>query len=393
MMTTQQFYDADAQYVAQTYARFPLALVKGAGATCWDADGKAYIDFTSGIGVNSLGFCDAGWVVAVTQQAASLQHTSNLYYTEPYIRAARLLCEKTGMKKVFFANSGAEANEGAIKAARKYSFDKYGAGRSGIVTLTNSFHGRTVTTLAATGQDAFHNYFYPFTDGFTYAEANDIAALEAKIDDQTCAVMLELVQGEGGVIALEKAYVQAVARICTKRDILLIVDEVQTGIGRTGTLYAYEQFGVRPDLVTSAKGLGGGLPLGAVLFGAKTESVFGAGDHATTYGGNPIACAGAAYILEKMNDTFLATVRQKGTFIRDRLCEMPHVNEVSGLGMMLGVTLDETTGAKDVLLQAMNNGVLVLTAKNKLRLLPPLNIGWNELETGLMRLKTALIST
>ncbi len=390
-MDFEEIKALDDQYVAHTYVRFPLALVRGENATVWDPNDKKYIDFTSGIGVNSFGFCDEGWVSAVTRQAGLLQHTSNLYYTEPCVEAAKLLCERTGMKKVFFANSGAEANEGAIKTARKYSFDKYGAGRDRIATLYNSFHGRTVTTLAATGQEVFHNYFFPFTEGFDYLPANDAAAL-SQIGDKHCAVMLELVQGEGGVIPLDRAYVQAVARLCAERDILLIVGEVQTGVGRTGTLYAFQQFGITPDLVTSAKGLGGGLPLAAVLFGDKTENVLGPGDHATTFGGNPVACAAAAYLLGRMDEFFLDEVARKGEYLREQLAGMHGIKSVSGMGMMFGAELEEGLEAKTVLLEAMRQGVLVLTAKTKLRLLPPLSITWHEMQTGLSALERALAS-
>lgn len=392
MNTFEQIRAEDEAYVANTYGRFPLALVSGKNARCADPSGREYIDLTSGIGVNSLGFCDAGWAAAVSEQAAKLQHTSNLYYTEPCIDAARTLCARTGMKKVFFANSGAEANEGAIKAARKYSFDKYGEGRSKIVTLVNSFHGRTVTTLAATGQEVFHNYFYPFTEGFVHLPANDLAALRGGLDGTVCAVMVELVQGEGGVIPLDREYVRAAAELCASRDILLIVDEVQTGVGRTGTLFAFEQFGISPDLVTSAKGLGGGLPIGAVLFGEKTEYVLGAGDHATTFGGNPVVCAGVNHVLARVDDALLADVRRKGETLRAALAKMPHVRSVSGLGLMLGVELDEAVAAKEVLLRAMQEGVLVLTAKTRLRLLPPLTITDEELETGAAALGRALAS-
>lgn len=392
MRTFEQFKADDAAFVANTYGRFPLALVEGKGAACRDEAGRQYIDLTSGIGVNSLGFCDEGWAAAVAAQAAKLQHTSNLYYTEPCIVAAKTLCARTGMKKVFFANSGAEANEGAIKAARKYSFEKYGEGRSKILTLVNSFHGRTVTTLAATGQDVFHNYFFPFTEGFAHLPANDPDALRAALDGTVCAVMVELVQGEGGVIPLDKDYVRTLAALCAERDVLLLVDEVQTGVGRTGTLYAFEQFGLAPDLVTSAKGLGGGLPVGAVLFGERTAHVLGAGDHATTFGGNPVVCAGVNYVLGRVDDALLADVRRKGKILRAALAEMPHIRSVSGLGLMLGVELEEGIPAKEVLLRAIKEGVLVLTAKARLRLLPPLTITDRELEAGIAALGRALAS-
>lgn len=387
-MDFQTAKQQDEAYIIHSYNRFPVLLTKGKGAAVQDDTGKAYIDFTSGIGVNALGFCDDGWIAAVTNQLNTLQHTSNLYYTEPCIRAAKLLCEKSGMQKVFFGNSGAEANEGVIKAARKYSFLKYGEGRSKILALVNSFHGRTMATLSATGQDVYHNYFFPFVDGFVFANANDTADTLAKMTEDVCAVMLETVQGEGGVVPLDRAYVQAVAAACKQKDILLIVDEVQTGIGRTGTFFSYEQFGIQPDLVSCAKGLGGGLPIGAVLFGEKTETVFGAGDHGSTFGGNPVVCAGAVHILETIDDAFLAEVQKKGAYLRGRIEAMPHVQSVAGLGMMLGIQLD--VDAKPVIHTLLEAGLLVLSAKTKIRLLPPLTISQDELDKGLSILENTL---
>ena len=387
-MDFQTAKQQDEAYIIHSYSRFPVLLTKGKGAAVQDDTGKAYIDFTSGIGVNALGFCDDGWIAAVTNQLNTLQHTSNLYYTEPCIRAAKLLCEKSGMQKVFFGNSGAEANEGVIKAARKYSFLKYGEGRSKILALVNSFHGRTMATLSATGQDVYHNYFFPFVDGFVFANANDTADSLAKMTEDVCAVMLETVQGEGGVVPLDRAYVQAVAAACKQKDILLIVDEVQTGIGRTGTFFSYEQFGIQPDLVSCAKGLGGGLPIGAVLFGEKTETVFGAGDHGSTFGGNPVVCAGAVHILETIDDAFLAEVQKKGAYLRGRIEAMPHVQSVAGLGMMLGIQLD--VDAKPVIHTLLEAGLLVLSAKTKIRLLPPLTISQDELDKGLSILENTL---
>lgn len=378
----------DDTYIAHTYGRFGMAVDHGSGAICYDPDGKAYIDFTSGIGVNSLGFADAGWVKAVTDQLHKVQHISNLYYTEPCAQAAKLICEKSGMKKVFFGNSGAEANEGVIKAARKYSFQKYGQGRSTIVALENSFHGRTMASLSATGQEVYHNFFFPFVDGFVFAKANDTADTIAKLTDDVCAVMMEMVQGEGGVMPLEKDYVQAVYQACREKDILFIVDEVQTGVGRTGTFYSYQQFGIQPDLVSSAKGLGGGLPIGAVLFGEKTENVLVPGDHGSTFGGNPVVCAGAVEVLHRMDDGFLAEVAAKGSYLKAEIEKMPHVQSVAGMGMMLGVELD--TDVKPIVNALMENGLLVLTAKHKMRLLPPLNITQTELEKGLSILKETL---
>lgn len=381
--------DRDSEYIAHTYGRFPVAITSGKNAVCYDADGKRYIDMTSGIGVNSLGFCDDGWIAAVTAQLAKLQHISNLYYTTPCGELAEMLCRRTRMKKVFFANSGAEANEGAIKAARKYSFVKYGGGRNKILTLVNSFHGRTVTTLSATGQDVFHNYFFPFTDGFEFVEAGNFSELKSK-SDGVCAVLMELIQGEGGVLPMDKDYVRKVAEYCENNDILLIVDEVQTGVGRTGSLYCFEQYGINPDLVTSAKGIGGGLPLAAVLFGEKVEDVFNPGDHATTFGGNPVACAGALEVLRRLDDEFLAEVVKKGEYIRKRVSKMPHVCGIAGMGLMLGIELKDGIKAADVVRAGIGNGVLLLTAKAKVRLLPPLSITYDELDEALDALEKTL---
>ena len=380
----------DDENVAHTYGRFPVAIKEGKGATCYDFDGKKYIDFSSGIGVNSLGFCDKGWVKAVTEQLNTLQHISNLYYTEPCARAAKLLCKKTGMKKVFFSNSGAESNEGAIKCARKYSLTKYGENRNKVITLVNSFHGRTVTTLAATGQDVFHKYFFPFTEGFAFAPANDFEKLVGIADDSTCAIMMELIQGEGGVMPLENDFVKKVEAFCKEKDILLIIDEVQTGVGRTGKLFAFQNYGISPDIVTTAKGIGGGLPLGCVMFGEKTECTFGPSDHATTFGGNPVATAGAVHILERLDDGFLSEVKAKGEYITEKLLKMPHVIGVDGMGMMLGIRLEEGIVAADIVKKAIANGALALTAKTKLRLLPPLTITYEEIDEGLSAIEKAL---
>lgn len=387
-MSFEDIKKLDDAYVMHTYGRYNVAIDHGKGAICYDPAGKSYIDFTSGIGVNSLGFADEGWVAAVTAQLNKLQHISNLYYTEPCVLAAKLICEKSGMKKVFFGNSGAEANEGVIKAARKYSFQKYGEGRSKIVALENSFHGRTMAALSATGQNVYHNFFFPFVDGFVFAKANDTEDTISKLTDDVCAVMMELVQGEGGVMPLEKEYVQAVYTACQEKDILFIVDEVQTGVGRTGTFYSYQQFGIQPDLVSSAKGLGGGLPIGAVLFGEKTQDTLIPGDHGSTFGGNPVVCAGAVEVLNRMDDTFLQNVTAKGRHMREEIEKMPHVTSVVGMGMMLGIELD--IDVKPVVTALMENGLLVLTAKHKMRLLPPLNIAQTELEKGLFILKNTL---
>ncbi len=374
-----------------TYGRFPVALESGKGATAYDIDGKAYIDFGSGIGVTSLGYCDEGYVEAVTAQLRTAQHFSNLYYNPIQIHTADSLCRRTGFARVFFGNSGAEANECAIKLARKYSFDKYGQGRSTVITLCNSFHGRTVTTLSATGQDVFHNYFFPFTGDFKYAPANDIDALRAMNDGTVCAVMVECVQGEGGVMPLDAAYVQAVRALCTENDWVMIVDEVQTGIGRTGKLLCVEHTDVKPDVVTLAKGLGGGLPIGACLCADAFADVMSAGMHGSTFGGNPVACAAAHYVLERVDTPdFLQEVTRKGDRIRRRLETMPHVREVRGHGMMLGVVLDDAIAAKDVANACLENSLLILTAKTLLRLLPPLTISDDELETGLAILENTL---
>ena len=380
----------DDENVAHTYGRFPVAIKEGKGATCYDFDGKKYIDFSSGIGVNSLGFCDEGWVSAVTAQLNKLQHISNLYYTEPCAKAAKLLCDKTGMKKVFFSNSGAESNEGAIKCARKYSYTKYGENRNKVITLVNSFHGRTVTTLAATGQDVFHKYFFPFTEGFEFAPANDFEKLTELADETTCAIMMELIQGEGGVMPLDAEFVKKVEAFCEEKDIILIIDEVQTGVGRTGKLFAFQNYGIVPDIVTTAKGIGGGLPLGCVMFGEKTENTFVPGDHATTFGGNPVATAGAAHILERLDDSFLQEVNEKGKYIAEKLLRMPRVVDVDGMGMMLGVRLEDGVVAAEIVKKAIAYGALVLTAKTKLRLLPPLTITYEEIDEGLAAIEKAL---
>ncbi len=374
-----------------TYGRFPVALESGKGATAADVDGKTYIDFGSGIGVTSLGYCDEGYIAAVTAQLQTAQHFSNLYYNPAQIACAKKLCDATGMARVFFGNSGAEANECAIKLARKYSFDKYDTGRATVITLQNSFHGRTVTTLAATGQDVFHNYFFPFTGDFCYAPANDLEALKALDDGTVCAVMMECVQGEGGVMPLDIAYIQAVRALCDERDWVMIIDEVQTGIGRTGKLLSVEHADVKPDVVTLAKGLGGGLPIGACLCADAFKDVMSAGMHGSTFGGNPVVCAAASYVLDRVNDAaFLNAVCEKGEHIRARLATMKHVKEVRGRGMMLGIVLEDGVAAKDVVNKCLENGLLVLTAKTLLRLLPPLTISDAELETGLTILENTL---
>ncbi len=363
----------DNSFVASTYARFPLELVNGKGALVYDASGKEYIDLGTGIAVNTFGYADKEWAQAVSDQANKLQHASNLFYTEPCAKLAKLLCEKTGLKKVFFSNSGAEANECAIKTARRYSFLKYGEGRKTIVSLKNSFHGRTVTTLAATGQDSFHTEFGPFTEGFVYANANDANDVISKIkENNACAVIMEPVQGEGGVMKLNESFVLEVFNYCKENDILFIFDEVQTGNGRTGSLYAFMQFGIMPDIVTTAKGLGGGLPIGATMLGEKVENTLTPGSHGSTFGGNPIACAGAISIISRINDKLLEEVKSKSEYIFSELSGAKGIKSVSGMGLMIG--LETEKDAKEVVAACREKGVLVLTAKSKVRLLPPLNI-------------------
>lgn len=389
-LSSPDIMDRDHAYIAGTYGRLPVVMVSGQGARCTDAEGNSYLDLTAGIGVNALGFCDPEWAAAVAGQAATLQHASNLFYTAPCGQTAETLCKRTGAKKVFFCNSGAEANEGAIKAARKYSFARYGQARSTIVTLVNSFHGRTVTTLSATGQEHFHQYFFPFTEGFAYAIANDLEDTLAKLSSaDVCALMLEPVQGEGGVVALDPGYVSAVASYCKENDILLIVDEVQTGMGRTGTLFAYQQFGVLPDIVSCAKGLGGGLPIGAVLLFEKAQESLLSGDHGSTFGGNPVCCAGANAVLSRLDGPFLAEVAAKGAYLKAKLEALPRVKSVSGLGMMLGVEFDSLE-AKAVQMECIRAGLLTLTAKTKLRLLPPLTITMAEADEALSILEQVL---
>ena len=378
------------KYIMNTYGRFNAALESGKGSHALDCDGREYIDFTSGIGVNSLGWCDDGWVKAVSEQAGRLQHISNLYTSPVQVECAKLLCGKTGFSKVFFSNSGAEANECAIKLARKYSFDNYGDGRNEIISLKNSFHGRTVTTLAATGQDVFHNYFFPFTEGFVFAEANNVDSVSSLIGDKTCAVMMELIQGEGGVMPLDKDFVLAVERLCRDNDLCLIIDEVQTGVGRTGTLYCFESYGIKPDILTSAKGLGGGLPFGACMCSERLSAVLTPGTHATTYGGNPVVCAGSIEVLKRVGDPeFLKDVREKGEYIKGKILKMNGVSDVRGLGMMIGVVLKKDN-AREVVEKCLENGLLVLTAKNLVRLLPPLNISYEDIDSGLEILEGAI---
>lgn len=386
-MITQEQLGA---FVMPTYGRFPVVLDHGAGESCADETGKTYIDFGSGIGTNSLGYCNANWVEAVCQQVHTLQHTSNLYYTKVQADFAEKLCEVTGYTKVFFCNSGAEANECAIKLARKYSFDKYGKGRHKILTLVNSFHGRTLCTLSATGQEVFHNYFFPFVEGFDFVTANDIDDLKAKLDDTVCAVMIEYVQGEGGVNALDQAFVDAIFEECEKRDVLVIADEVQTGVGRTGTFLAGEQFGHKADVITLAKGIAGGLPMGACLANEKCANVLDKGSHGSTFGGNPVCCAGGLAVLKTVTAPgFLDGVKEKATYLREKLSKLPGVASVSGLGLMIGIALTDKK-AGDVANAALEQGLLVLTAKDKVRLLPPLTISKEEIDRGVAILADVL---
>lgn len=377
----------DQEYVAGTYGRFPVELVSGKGSVLTDTAGKEYIDLGSGIGVTCFGFGDEQWVAAVTAQLTKLQHTSNLYYTEPCAALAKVLCEKTGMKKVFFGNSGAEANECAIKVARKYSAEKKGPAYHTIITLVNSFHGRTLTTLAATGQEHFHQLFQPLTPGFVHVQANNIEALAKAVEENpTAGIMMECVQGEGGVLPLTREFAQAAAKLAREKDIPLIIDEVQTGNGRTGTLYAYMQFGIQPDIVSTAKGLGGGLPIGAALMGEKVQNVLGPGDHGSTYGGNPVCCAGALSVMERLDEAFLADVKKKSEYVFSALEGAAGIESVSGMGLMIGIKTVKP--AKEVVLACMERGVLCLTAKDKVRLLPALNIPMEQLKQAIEVIKT-----
>lgn len=379
--------ELDHNFIAQTYRRFPLEIVSGKGALCYDENKKEYIDMTSGIGVNAFGYCDEVWQKAITEQAKTLSHTSNLYYTAPGAQLAKLLCRKTGMKKVFFSNSGAEANECAIKIARKYAAEHKGDEYYHIITLNKSFHGRTLTTLAATGQESFHKLFTPLTDGFLYADAEDIDSIKSLTEAyKVAAVMLEVVQGEGGVNALSADFLRAVQKLCDDKDLILIIDEVQTGVGRTGRFYSYMRYDLHPDVVTSAKGLAGGLPMGATLMSKKVESVLGYGDHGSTFGGNPVCAAAALSVVSRIDDDFLREVEEKGEYIRKELEGTG--SEVSGLGMMLGIKTDKPVS--EILSECLKKGVLCLSAKEKLRLLPPLNIEKEQLKKAVEIIKSVL---
>ncbi len=383
-MTSNEMINLDKGCVMQTYGRFPVAIDHGEGATLYSPEGKAYIDFASGIGVNCLGYGNQSWLNAITEQAGKLAHLSNLYYSEPYIRLAQQLTERTGMKRAFFANGGGEANEGMIKLCRKYSYDKYGQGRSTIITLKDSFHGRTITTLKATGQEVFHQYFFPFTEGFQYATANDLSSVKALDDGTVCAVMVELVQGEGGVLPLSQEFVTGLAALCQEKDWLLAVDEVQTGVGRTGSLFCFQQYSILPDVMSFAKGIGGGLPLAGILAGEKTELVLTPGTHATTFGGNPICCAGALSVLEQLTDEVLSDVTAKGAYLKTEIEKLPQVDSVRGMGLMLGVSLKEGINHSQKVQEMLDEGLMCLTAGHgTIRLLPPLTISQEEMDKGL----------
>jgi len=384
-MTHEELKRLDSQYTMQTYSRFDIDIDHGEGAIVYDLAGRAYVDFTSGIGVNALGYGNQPWIDAITAQAAKLGHISNLYYSQPYAQLAQTLCLRSGMAGAFFSNSGAEANEGMIKLARKYSFDKYGKGRGTVVTLNNSFHGRTAATLAATGQDVFHNYFFPFPDGFRHADAGDLDSVKAVAGHDVCAVMLELVQGEGGVLPQDRAFVHALAVLCAERDWLLLVDEVQTGVGRTGTLFAFQQYGIIPDALSFAKGIAGGLPFGGFLTNDRCRGVLTPGTHATTFGGNPICAAAALSVLEQLDEDVLATVGEKGHYIRSRIEEMhlPCLGATRGLGLMIGIEVKGSKTNKELAALLSERGLLVLTAGTALRLLPPLTITIDEIDKGL----------
>ncbi|MCC8120905.1 MAG: aspartate aminotransferase family protein [Oscillospiraceae bacterium] len=390
-MNHEQLKVLDRQYVMQTYGRFDVDIDHGKGATLWNSVGEKYIDFTAGIGVCSVGYGNEAWQKAIQEQAAKLGHISNLFYSEPYIKLAQRLCQRTGLANVFFANGGGEANEGMIKLARKYSFDRYGKGRGTVLTLINSFHGRTITTLAATGQDVFHNYFFPFTEGFRYAEPN-LEAVQAAAGEDVCAVMVELVQGEGGVLPLDRDFVHQLAQLCRERDWLLLVDEVQTGVGRTGSLFAFQQYGVQPDVVSFAKGIAGGLPMSGVMANEKCRDVLTPGTHATTFGGNPVCAAAALAVQDIMDESFLAAVKEKGDYLRQAILglKLPCLGGIRGMGLMLGVEVKAPYSNKDLATRLIENHLLVLTAGTALRLLPPLVITKDEMDEGVAIMKQTL---
>lgn len=392
-MTFEELKARDHQYVMQTYGRFDVAIDHGEGSTLYGLEGQEYTDFASGIGVASLGYGHPAWVKAVTEQASKLAHTSNLFYTEPYVNLAEKLCTRTGMASVFFANGGGEANEGIIKLARKYSYDKYGMGRSTIITLHNSFHGRTITTLQATGQDVFHQYFFPFTEGFRYAEANDLESVKAQAGDDVCAVFLELIQGEGGVLPMDQQFIQDLAAYCAENDYLLLVDEVQTGVGRTGSLFCFQQYGILPDACTFAKGIAGGLPMAGVICNEKCRNVLSPGTHATTFGGNPIAANAACTVLDVLDDDMMQTINEKGAYLRESIAafDSEYVDCVRGMGLMVGIVLKDGVDRSTLVKKCYEQNLLVLTAGPKtIRLLPPLVITKEEMDKGLAVLKNVL---
>ena len=391
-MTSDEIRALTQQYIMPTYGRFPVVIDHGDGSRLYDPEGHEYIDFTSGIGVCDLGYGCRPWAEAIAAQAKKLGHVSNLFYTEPAARLAEILCKRTGMSAAFFANGGGEANEGLIKLARKYSFDRYGQGRATIISLRNSFHGRTITTLKATGQEVFHNYFFPFTEGFRYADANDMESLNAVAGEDVCAVLVELVQGEGGVLPLDKAYVAALSKLCAERDWLLLVDEVQTGVGRTGTLFAFQQYDVKPDALTFAKGIAGGLPMSGILANEKCRDVLGPGTHATTFGANPVCAAAALVVQETLSDAFLEEVTNKGNYLRESIEAMglPCFGKTRGLGLMIGIAVNDGYSNREIASRLIDNGLLVLTAGAGMRLLPPLVVTKDEMDKGLAIMKRVL---
>ncbi len=383
-MTTQEIIAQDDQYLMHTYGRYDMVADHGVGATIYDPEGKAYIDFTTGIGVSSLGYANEKWVEAICEQAKKLGHISNLFHVEPASKLAKILCERTGLDKVFFASGGGEANEGMIKLARKYSFDKYGQGRSTIITLRNSFHGRTITTLTATGQDSFHNWFFPLTEGFRYAEPDSMEALQAVMGDDVCGIMVELIQGEGGVFPLDKDYMAQVQALCKEKDILLMVDEVQTGVGRSGKLFAFQQYDLTPDVITFAKGIAGGVPMSGVMCCKNCADVLCAGTHGTTFGGNPIAAAAGLVVQETLDDAFLEEVNAKGAYLRKAVedLNLPCLGKTRGMGLMIGIDVNEGYTNKALAKKLIENGLLILTAGPGMRMLPPLTITYEEMDAG-----------
>lgn len=391
-MTSQEIKSLTDQYVMNTYGRNDVVIDHGKGARLYSPEGREYIDFTSGIGVCDLGYGNEAWAEAVYQQAKKVGHTSNLFYTEPCARLAEKLCKRTGMSNVFFASGGGEANEGMIKLARKYSFDKYGKGRATIITLKNSFHGRTMATLTATGQERFHNYFFPFVEGFRFAEANSMDSLKETAGDDTCAVMMELVQGEGGVLPLDREYVSAVAKLCEEKDWLLLVDEVQTGVGRTGSLFAFQQYGILPDVCSFAKGIAGGLPMSGIMANEKCRNVLTPGTHATTFGANPVCGAAALLVQDVLSDEFLQEVQEKGAYLREQIeaMDLPCFGKTRGLGLMIGIEVADGYENGKLAAALADAGLLVLTAGPGMRLLPPLVITKEEMDAGLAIMKKTL---